>query len=79
VAIREDLLRRLQASVDDLPPREQKVLRMRYGLEPSADTALGGVGAKHEVTRARLLQFEAEALRRLRGSALPLRRRGQLL
>jgi len=69
--IREDLLSWLQDHLGTLPPREQKVLRMRFGLEPEAAAPLGGVDAEHRNTRDRLLQYEAEALRRLAASPPP--------
>lgn len=49
-----------------LPPREQEVLRMRFGLEDGYSLTLEEVGLYFNVTRERIRQIEAKALRRLR-------------
>ncbi len=49
-----------------LPPREQEVLKMRFGLEDGYSLTLEEVGLYFEVTRERIRQIEAKALRRLR-------------
>lgn len=52
--------------LDTLTPREQKVLRLRFGLDDGRARTLEEVGKKFEVTRERIRQIEAKALRKLR-------------
>jgi len=52
--------------LDTLTPREAKVLRMRFGIEMSNDQTLEEVGKQFDVTRERIRQIEAKALRKLR-------------
>jgi len=52
--------------LDTLTPREAKVLRMRFGVEMSTDHTLEEVGKQFDVTRERIRQIEAKALRKLR-------------
>ncbi len=52
--------------LDSLTPREAKVLRMRFGVEMSTDQTLEEVGKQFDVTRERIRQIEAKALRKLR-------------
>jgi len=52
--------------LDSLTPREAKVLRMRFGIEMSTDQTLEEVGKQFDVTRERIRQIEAKALRKLR-------------
>jgi RNA polymerase primary sigma factor len=49
-----------------LSPREERVLRMRFGIGESTDHTLEEVGQNFEVTRERIRQIEAKALRKLR-------------
>jgi RNA polymerase primary sigma factor len=49
-----------------LTPREEKVLRMRFGIGEKSDHTLEEVGQDFEVTRERIRQIEAKALRKLR-------------
>ncbi len=60
--MREQLTRAL----DTLTPREEKVLRLRYGLDDGRARTLEEVGKKFNVTRERIRQIEAKALRKLR-------------
>src|SRR5476651_736447 len=55
--------------LDSLTPREAKVLRMRFGIEMSTDHTLEEVGKQFDVTRERIRQIEAKALRKLRHSS----------
>ena len=52
--------------LDTLTSREAKVLRMRFGIEMSTDHTLEEVGKQFDVTRERIRQIEAKALRKLR-------------
>jgi len=49
-----------------LTPREAKVLRMRFGIDMNTDHTLEEVGKQFDVTRERIRQIEAKALRKLR-------------
>ena len=49
-----------------LTPREEKVLRLRFGLEDGRTRTLEEVGREFNVTRERIRQIEAKALRKLR-------------
>jgi RNA polymerase primary sigma factor len=49
-----------------LSPREERVLRMRFGIGERTDHTLEEVGQDFEVTRERIRQIEAKALRKLR-------------
>jgi len=60
------LQEQLQEVLATLPPREQEVLKMRFGLEDGYSLTLEEVGLYFEVTRERIRQIEAKALRRLR-------------
>ncbi len=55
--------------LDSLTPREAKVLRMRFGIEMNTDHTLEEVGKQFDVTRERIRQIEAKALRKLRHPA----------
>jgi RNA polymerase primary sigma factor len=59
----------LMEILDDLPPREVKILQMRYGLLDGETYTLQEVGKKMGVTRERVRQIEAQALSRLRHPA----------
>ena len=60
------LKEQLMAAIDTLTPREQKVIRLRYGLDDSHARTLEEVGKEFDVTRERIRQIEAKALRKLR-------------
>lgn len=60
--LREQLIEVL----DTLTPREQKVLKLRFGLEDGRSRTLEEVGKRFEVTRERIRQIEAKALRKLK-------------
>nr|VFK79216.1 MAG: RNA polymerase, sigma 70 subunit, RpoD [Candidatus Kentron sp. SD] len=55
-----------QNVLSGLTPREAKVLRMRFGIEMNTDHTLEEVGKQFDVTRERIRQIEAKALRKLR-------------
>ena len=52
--------------LDGLTAREAKVLRMRFGIDMSSDHTLDEVGKQFDVTRERIRQIEAKALRKLK-------------
>jgi RNA polymerase primary sigma factor len=52
--------------LDGLTAREAKVLRMRFGIDMSNDHTLDEVGKQFDVTRERIRQIEAKALRKLK-------------
>ena len=60
------LKEQLLGVLDTLTPREQKVLRLRYGLDDGKPRTLEEVGREFNVTRERIRQIEAKALRKLR-------------
>ncbi len=60
------LQEQLRSVLNTLPPREQEVLKMRFGLEDGYSLTLEEVGLYFDVTRERIRQIEAKALRRLR-------------
>jgi RNA polymerase primary sigma factor len=56
----------MEEVLESLTPREAKVLRMRFGIEMATDHTLEEVGKQFDVTRERIRQIEAKALRKLR-------------
>lgn len=72
VASQNLLKEHLQDMLNDLPPREARILQLRYGLRNGRSLTLKEVGGKLGVTRERVRQIEAQALNRLRH---PSRRR----
>ncbi|MYC26583.1 MAG: RNA polymerase sigma factor RpoD [Nitrospira sp. SB0662_bin_26] len=65
-AVRYDLQRHIGKSLESLTAREEKVLRKRFGIGEATDHTLEEVGQDFEVTRERIRQIEAKALRKLR-------------
>ena len=65
-AVNASLRNACNDALDTLTPREAKVLRMRFGIEMNADQTLEEVGKQFDVTRERIRQIEAKALRKLR-------------
>jgi RNA polymerase primary sigma factor len=61
-----DLNEKTQGVLATLTPREEKVLRLRFGIGERADHTLEEVGKDFDVTRERIRQIEAKALRKLR-------------
>lgn len=68
-SITESLKRCLCKVMGSLTPREEKVLRMRYGIEIGCDHTLEEVGQCFAVTRERIRQIEAQAIKKLRHPA----------
>ncbi len=65
-AAMEGLREATQGVLSGLTPREAKVLRMRFGIDMNTDHTLEEVGKQFDVTRERIRQIEAKALRKLR-------------
>jgi len=65
-ATRYDLQKQISTSLNSLTPREEKVLRKRFGIGEATDHTLEEVGQDFDVTRERIRQIEAKALRKLR-------------
>jgi RNA polymerase primary sigma factor len=65
-AVRYDLQRQITQVMQSLTPREERVLRKRFGIGETTDHTLEEVGQDFEVTRERIRQIEAKALRKLR-------------
>lgn len=66
LAIDKGLSRAINAVLGTLTEREAKVLRMRFGIDMNTDHTLEEVGKQFDVTRERIRQIEAKALRKLR-------------
>lgn len=67
--VTENVLRKaLEAALVDLSPREQVILRMRFGFGIKSDHTLEEVGKRFEVTRERIRQIESKALRTIKES-----------
>ena len=66
VTTRESLKETTSELLANLSPREAKVLKMRFGIDMSTDHTLEEVGRQFDVTRERIRQIEAKALRKLR-------------
>lgn len=60
------LREKIEEVLESLPPREARILRLRFGLENGHNYTLEEVGAKFGLTRERIRQIESKALRRLR-------------
>jgi len=65
-SIRHDLQRQINGVLQTLAPREEMVLRKRFGIGESTDHTLEEVGEDFDVTRERIRQIESKALRKLR-------------
>ncbi len=65
-AITSNLARQVRLALATLTPREEKVLRLRFGIGEESDKTLEEVGRDFSVTRERIRQIEAKALKKLR-------------
>ena len=61
-----NLKEQMASMLKSLTPREEKIIRMRFGLEDGSEHTLEEVGQTFAVTRERIRQIEAKALRKLR-------------
>ena len=68
-AVNRSLHEQTKKVLSSLTPREEKVLRMRFGIGEKADSTLEEVGEDFEVTRERIRQIEAKALQKMRHPA----------
>ena len=66
LAINLNLKEQTAAVLKTLTPREEQILRMRYGIDDGRRCTLGEVGQRFSVTRERIRQIQARALRKLR-------------
>jgi RNA polymerase primary sigma factor len=78
-AINLSLMEQTSSVLKTLSPREEKIIRMRFGLEDGSEHTLEQVGQTFTVTRERIRQIEAKALRKLRHPARSNRLRGFLV
>jgi len=65
----QEMTHKIRKALQSLSPREEKVLKMRFGIDVPNRASLGEVGRMFSVTRERIRQIEANALRKLRASA----------
>jgi RNA polymerase primary sigma factor len=77
-AINLSLMEQTSSVLKTLSPREEKIIRMRFGLEDGSEHTLEQVGQAFAVTRERIRQIEAKALRKLRHHSRSNRLRGFL-
>jgi RNA polymerase primary sigma factor len=77
-AINLSLMEQTSSVLKTLSPREEKIIRMRFGLEDGSEHTLEQVGLAFAVTRERIRQIEAKALRKLRHHSRSNRLRGFL-
>jgi len=78
VASQELLKEQLDRVLDELTPREKRVLQLRFGLKDGHARTLEEVGQEFNVTRERIRQIEAKALRKLRHPSRSRKLRGYL-
>lgn len=77
-AIQADLRAQIRKALATLPPRQEKVIRMRFGVGEARDYTLEELGEKFSLTRERVRQIEEKSLRRLRSPAGALRPQGRI-
>ena len=64
--VNDDLKEKVREVLKTLTPREEKVLKMRFGIDVASEHTLEEVGKDFSVTRERIRQIEVKALRKLR-------------
>ena len=67
--VNDDLKEKVREVLKSLTPREEKVLKMRFGIDVASEHTLEEVGKDFSVTRERIRQIEVKALRKLRHSS----------
>lgn len=65
ISAREEARRKVREALDDLTERERKVLSLRFGVDDGRSKTLEQIGSELEVTRERIRQIEAQALRKM--------------
>jgi RNA polymerase primary sigma factor len=68
VVLDRDMREKVRASLELLPPRQQLIVRMRFGIGYNTEYNLEEIGKVLNLTRERVRQLEVEALRRLRAA-----------
>ena len=66
IVVEEEMKQALNDVLETITPREEKVIRLRFGLDDGKERTLEQVGNVFGVTRERIRQIEAKALRKLR-------------
>ncbi|MCA9382044.1 sigma-70 family RNA polymerase sigma factor, partial [Candidatus Dojkabacteria bacterium] len=72
IATRAFLKQQINEALDELTDRERKVLELRFGLTDGVSRTLEEVGHEFKVTRERIRQIEAKALKRLRSKDIEI-------
>jgi RNA polymerase primary sigma factor len=65
-AIRDDMIKKIDKILGSLPPKEEKIIRRRFGIGMDSPHTLEEVGVEFEVTRERIRQIEVKAIRKLK-------------
>jgi RNA polymerase primary sigma factor len=78
VTTQELLKEQLDRALDELTPREKRILQLRFGLKDGHARTLEEVGQEFAVTRERIRQIEAKAIRKLRRPSVRRQLRGYL-
>jgi RNA polymerase primary sigma factor len=71
-ALNINLKERMESVLKTLTPREEQIIKMRFGLGDGSEHTLGECGQRYSVTRERIRQIEAKALRKLKHSSRSL-------
>ena len=66
IAIQEDMKKNIDKILCSLPPKEEKIIRKRFGIGDDAPHTLEDVGLEFDVTRERIRQIEVKAIRKLK-------------
>ena len=64
--LEKDLIYHTRKLLASLSPREEKILRLRFGIESNGECTLGEIGRQFGLSRERIRQIEAKAIERLR-------------
>lgn len=75
--IQEDLRTKIRKALASLPPRDEKVIRLRFGVGEAHDHTLEELGERFAITRERIRQIEGKVLRRLRFPVGALKHQGR--